>query len=267
MPTLSGVNLILIEAAEVGAEGRVELRDGRAEHLRTVLRAAPGLRVRIGLLDGPVGTGEVESAGSESVVLRCVFDGPVPAWPPVDLLLALPRPKVMKRLWAQLAALGVGRILLTNAEKVERMYFDTHVLEPGLVRERLIEGLQQACDTRLPVVTIHRRLKVLLEDELDALCPDTFRVAADPSFDRTLPAAMEDCGGRRLLLAIGPEGGWTPYELDLLARHGFAGVGLGPRILRADTACVALLAQAQAGGGSKPLHQPVHACAVPKLPA
>jgi RsmE family RNA methyltransferase len=191
----------------------------------------------------------------------------VPARPPVDLLLALPRPKVMKRLWAQVAALGVGRILLTHAAKVERMYFDTHVLAPAFIRERLVEGLQQACDTRLPEVTIHRRLKVLIEDELDALCPDANRVVADPSFDRTLPAAVAEGGGRRLLLAIGPEGGWTPYELDLLARHGFSGAGMGPRILRADTACVALLAQAQAGGGSGPAHHPVHACAVPTLPA
>lgn len=249
MPTLARVNLILIESAEVGAEGRVELRDGRAGHLRTVLRVAPGVRVRTGLLDGPVGTGEVESTGPDAVVLRCAFDGPVPARPPMDLLLALPRPKVMKRLWAQLAAMGVGRILLTNAEKVERMYFDTHVLGPAFIRERLVEGLQQACDTRLPEVSIHRRLKVLVEDELDALCPDACRIAADPSFDRPLSGALADRRGRRLLLAIGPEGGWTPYELDLLSRHGFAGVGMGPRILRADTACIAFLAQAHAGMG------------------
>lgn len=255
------VNLILVEPGEIGAGGRVALRDGRAGHLRTVLRVAPGARVRVGLLGGPVGTGEVESAGPDGVVLRCTFDGPVPPRPPVDLLLALPRPKVLKRLWAQLAAMGVGRILLTNAEKVERMYFDTHVLEPGFVRERLVEGLQQACDTRLPDVTVHRRLKVLIEDELDALCPDTCRVVADPSFDRTLSAALAACGGRRLLLAIGPEGGWTAYELELLLRHGFAGAGMGTRILRADTACIALLAQAPAGRGTGSDPGPIPSCA------
>ncbi len=246
MPTLPVVNLILIQSAEVGAEGRVVLRDGRAAHLRTVLRVAPGDRVRVGLVDGAAGTGEVESAGREGVVLRCAFDGPVPARPAVDLLLALPRPKVMKRLWAQLAAMGVGRILVTNAEKVERMYFDTHVLEPAFIRERLVEGLQQACDTRLPAVTVHRRFKVLVEDELDGLCPETLRVAADPSFTQPVASVLATRGGRRLLLAVGPEGGWTPYELDLLVRHGFAGAGMGPRILRADTACIALLAQVQA---------------------
>jgi RsmE family RNA methyltransferase len=244
------MNLILVEASELGPGGRVVLCDGRATHLRKVLNVAPGSRVRVGLLGGPAGTGDVETVGDEGVVLRCGFDGPAPGRPRVDLLLALPRPKVMKRLWAQLAAMGVGRILVTNAEKVERMYFDTHVLDPGFIRERLVEGVQQACDTRLPEVSIHRRLKPLVEDELGVLCPDTCRVVADPSFDHPPSRALTGCGVRRVLLAIGPEGGWTPYELDLLARHGFAGVGMGPRILRADTACIALLAQVQAAMGA-----------------
>ena len=240
------MNLILVEAGEMGADGRVVVRDGRGEHLRKVLRVAPGQRVRMGVVDGGAGTAEVVAVSADGVVLRCECEGPHPPRPPVDLLLAMPRPKIMKRLWAQLAAMGVGRVLVTNAEKVERMYFDTHVLDPGFIRERLIEGLQQACDTRVPVVTVHRRLKVLVEDEVEGLCPGTCRVAADPSFSRPMGAALAGRGDRRVLLAVGPEGGWTPYELDLLARHGFGGVGMGARILRADTACIALLAQVQA---------------------
>ena len=92
-----------------------------------------------------------------------------PPRPAIDLLLAAPRPKVMRRLWAQIAALGVGQIILTNAEKVERNYFDTHMLAPDTYRPLLIEGLQQARDTRLPSVSIHRRFRVLIEDELDRL--------------------------------------------------------------------------------------------------
>src|SRR5205823_10500285 len=94
---------------------------------------------------------------------HCAFDATVPPRPPIDLLLALPRPKVMRRLWAQLAALGVGQIMLTNAERVERNYFDTHVLKPECYRPLLVEGLQQARDTRLPNVSIHRQFKVLVE--------------------------------------------------------------------------------------------------------
>lgn len=234
------MNLILLDTGEA-VDGIVRLRGDRARHIREVLHAGAGDTVRVGVLDGPAGEGAVESVDRDEVLLRCRFaaTAPPPA-PPVDLLLAVPRPKVLNRLWAQLAAVGVGRIMLTNAEKVERMYFDTHVLDEAHRRARLIEGLAQARDTRLPQVSVHRRLKVLVEDELDELCGGAARVVADASFDGP-PAAAIPAEAGRVVVAVGPEGGWTPYELDLLARHGFRGFGLGPRTLRADTACIAVL--------------------------
>jgi RsmE family RNA methyltransferase len=150
----------------------------------------------------------------------------------------------MRRLWAQIAALGVGRIILTNAGKVERNYFDTHILEPATYRPLLIEGLQQAKDTRLPVVSIHRQFKPLVEDQLDALFGTGLRVAADPSATKPLGDAVRESREERILLAIGPEGGWNAFELGLLSAHGFQPIGMGPRTLRTDTACVALLALA-----------------------
>jgi RsmE family RNA methyltransferase len=160
----------------------------------------------------------------------------------MDLLLALPRPKVMRRLWAQLAALGVGRIILTNAARVERNYFDTHVLDPAFYRPLLIEGLQQAQDTHLPRVSIHRRFRPLVEDELDAQSTADARVVAHPAENATPIAGAWPRGATRVLLAVGPEGGWDDFELRLLDDRGFRPVSLGARTLRTDTACVALIA-------------------------
>jgi RsmE family RNA methyltransferase len=233
------VNVILLEPSEVDANGHATVRDARAVHLRDVLHIVPGSNVRIGVIDGALGTACVQTIDAHAIELRCAFDA-IPPRPPVDLLLALPRPKVMRRLWAQLAALGVGRIILTNAERVERPYFDTHVLSPACYRPLLIEGLQQARDTRLPVVSIHRRFRVLVEDELDALSAGARRLVADPHATMSISAAAEDA--ERVLLAVGPEGGWNAFEIDLLVAHGFQPVSLGARTLRTDTACVALLA-------------------------
>ena len=240
------MNLIIIEPRELADGGRVMLSDRRAGHLRDVLRSQPGQVLRVGLLDGPRGTAVVETADAAGVTLRCAWGKDVPPIPRVDLLLALPRPKVLRRLWAQLAALGVGRILLTNAARVERVYFDTHVLDAATYRPLLIEGLQQVQDTRLPEVGIHRQLKILVEDQLDTLFPDSLRLIADPSVRQPLADAVPGNFSGRLLLAVGPEGGWTAYEIELLARHSFQPVGLGPRTLRTDTACLALLALAHA---------------------
>ena len=221
------------------------LSEDQARHARDVLRVVPGQDVRVGIVDGPRGIGRVVHA--DSVELECTFDPDPPPVPDIDLLLALPRPKVMRRLWAQLAALGVGRIILTNAARVERNYFDTHVLDAQGYRPLLIEGLQQAQDTRLPRVSIHRRFRPLIEDELDSLCPVGARLVAHPGEHAMSIASAWPRDTARVLLAVGPEGGWDDFELRLLGERGFNPVSLGPRTLRTDTACIALLAGLRAG--------------------
>lgn len=236
------MNLILVDERDVFDAGTVTLSDARATHLLNVLRVVPGQAVRVGVVDGALGVGTVEMARDSRVTMRCVFETEIPPRPRVDVLLALPRPKVMRRLWAQLAALGVGQIILTNAERVERHYFDTHVLTEASYRPLLIEGLQQARDTRLPVVSIHRQFRILVEDHLNGFFGEGIRLVADPSGATSIGAALSDHRDRRVLLAIGPEGGWNAFELSLLEAHGFQRVGLGTRALRVDTACAALLA-------------------------
>ena len=236
------MNIILLEHHEAADAASVRLDDGRARHIAEVLKVAAGQTIQIGMIDGPLGVGTILSLHHNAVTLHCEFERTVPPAPAVDLLLALPRPKVMKRLWAQLAALGVARVLLVNAARVERQYFDTHVLAPASYRPLLIEGLQQARDTRLPVVSIHRRLKVLIEDELDTLSVEATRLFADPGAARSIAATIGASRPDRCLLAVGPEGGWTDFERDMFRAHGFQDVSMRPRTLRSDTACIALLA-------------------------
>ncbi|MEO7190129.1 MAG: RsmE family RNA methyltransferase [Vicinamibacterales bacterium] len=263
------MNLLLLESHELDADTHVRLSGPRADHLIRILKVTPGASVRVGIIDGPVGEGIVADVAAGTVDLRCRFGTDVPARPTVDLLLALPRPKVLRRLWPQLAALGVGRIILTNASRVERVYFDTHVLTEACYRALLVEGLQQARDTRLPLVSVHRQFRKLIEDELDPLAPAAARLVAHPDSDRDVTVAIErascrrqapapetadpgsgDPGNRQMptphagpvLLAIGPEGGWNEFELALLGAHRFEAISMGPRTLRTDTATIALLA-------------------------
>ena len=240
------MNLILLEPDEIAADGAAILSGARARHVREVLKAEPGEEIRVGVIDGPVGTATVMEDGKE-LRLRCLWTGERPPVPRVDLLLAMPRPKVMNRLWPVLASLGVGRILVCNAWKTERNYFDTHVLDPAHIRAGLIEGLQQARDTRLPQVSVHRQFRKLIEDELARLGPYAARWVAHPG----PPSGFSPVPGEgRIILAVGPEGGWTPFELGLLAEHCFMPVSWGPRALRTDTACAVLLGLAHAQGSA-----------------
>lgn len=238
------MNLILIEPRELLPSGEVILTDGRARHILDVLRAVPGQTIRLGVMNGPMGPAQVLSVdqGRGVVALAC-SPGDTPPVPAIDLLLAVPRPKVLRRLWAQIAALGVRRIILTNASRVERNYFDTHMLDAAVYGPLLVEGLQQARDTHLPHVSVHRQFRVLVEDHLNDLTGPSVRLVAHPA----APQRIADAIGRpsddtRIVLAVGPEGGWNPFELDLLAARGFTAVDMGPRTLRSDTACIALLA-------------------------
>jgi 16S rRNA (uracil1498-N3)-methyltransferase len=237
------MNLLLLEADEFATDGTATVTGDRARHLLDVLGATVGSPLRIGVIDGTAGIGVVTAAGEGSVSVRWVEKDGVPPRPRVDLLLALPRPKVLQRLWAQIAALGVGQVMLTNASKVERYYFDSHVLRPGGYRPLLVEGLQQARDTRLPVVSMHRQFRKLIEDDLDGLFDGGVRLLAHPGTGTTrIGAALRRLAPQdRVLLAVGPEGGWNEFERALLVRHRFVEVALGPRTLATTTAVVALL--------------------------
>jgi len=245
------MNMILIQPSEMDEASCVVLTGERSRHIHHVLKATVGTSLRIGMLNGPQGTGTIRSMDGETVKLDCRFEALVSERPSVDLLLAMPRPKVLKRLWAQFSALGVDRIILVRAEKVERYYFDSHVVEPDFYTPLLIEGLQQARCTHLPEVIVKPLFKPFVEDELETLFHGCRKLLADPSGDLRLGALLQNCGhDERIVLAIGPEGGWTSYELEMLKQRGFELFGMGDRILRTDTATVGLLAMLADWAGS-----------------
>ena len=181
--------------------------------------------------------------------------------PKVYLLLALPRPLQLSRILPMVSQLGVDQLILTNAMKVPKDYFGSHIFrKPEVLRGLLMEGLAQSGDVRLPNVHVTKRLKVFVEDELDELFPpeEVVRVIAHPQ-RRDIdgrevgpaPLRMTDIEfpksdkPRRLLVAVGPEGGWKePYELDMFRDKGFQQITLGTRVLRSDVAVVSLLSLA-----------------------
>ncbi len=233
------MNRIIVTAGEVGPGGLVHLDDARFAHIREVLRADVGDRVRAGVLRGALHDGaRLAEIDGHHCVLE-LGEGREPPPPPrVDLLLALPRPKCMKRLWPQLAAMGVGRIFIVNAEKVEPEYWGAQVLREKVYMPLVVDGLAQAGDTRVPEIRVERRLKPLLEDEIGVMYGTGCKFIAHPG--DCWPS--EHLTGEGLIVAVGPEGGWSTYELDMFSDNGFIRMGLGERTLRTDTACIALIA-------------------------
>jgi len=241
------MNLLLLAPEELSADGTATLSGRRARHAREVLAVSPGESLRAGVLGGRIGRATVLRASAAEIRVRVELDSDPPPRPGVDLLLALPRPKALKKVLPAIASLGVDRVVLVNAARVEKSYFDSKVLAPASLAELLQQGLEQARDTQPPEVLVRERFRPFVEDELDALfAADPVRLAAHPSPDGA-PAAFEGSAGKRALLAVGPEGGWVPFELELFARCGFRRFSAGPRILRVEAAVPYLLGRLAAG--------------------
>jgi len=248
------VNRILFERGEI-RDGRATFSDVRAEHVLNVLHGTEGQTLKTGVLDGPVGTSVIERIEGNAVIVRCTHETPsLPPW--VDLILAPPRPRAMKRLLPQLASLGVRRIVLVGAEKVEKAFWGAQLLKEEIYRPLLIDGLQQAGTTAVPTVETFKSFRHFAERKLDAhFKGQPTRFVAHPASlgEATLLSLPAGTGHRQKrqecrfpevpVLAVGPEGGWTDEEVGMLEEKGFARMSLGPRILRTDTALIALISR------------------------
>ena len=227
------MNLLLLTDEDFLPDGTVRLTGARAARARDALQAAAGEQIRVGRLDGRVGLARATGASSDELRLQVALSAEPPARPGVDLLLAMPRPKALKRILSSSASLGVDRIFLLNAARVEKSYFDSKVLEASFCRKLLTEGIEQAQDTKLPTVLLRDRFKPFVEDELDQLIgPHVRRVLADPSGGA--PGLLVPGEGRRTAVAIGPERGWVPFELEQLTARGFRAISFGQRTLRVE---------------------------------
>ena len=237
------MNRILLEPDEV-RDGFATFGGPRAEHVLGVLHGEVGQVLKTGEIGGLVGTSEIVAVGADgSVTVRVSHDvAPLPSW--VDIVLAPPRPRALKRLLPQLATMGVGTVTLVGAKKVERDFWGATLLQEENYRPLLVDGLMQGgVATELPRIELRRNFRKFVNEELDAAYPTARRLVAHPGGASGGSAAAAPVPPGRLLLAIGPEGGWTDEEISLLEAHGFARYSLGRRILRTDTATVALLAR------------------------
>ena len=246
------MNLVLLDDGDLIVGGHARLRGPRARHIVEVHRAVIGDTLRVGLVGGLIGRGVVTALSSDEVVLSVQFSEVPPPASDVDLLLAMPRPKMLRRLLAAVASMGVKGVTLVNGARVEKSYFDSPLLAPAAIDDALRLGLSQARDTIPPHVIIERRFRPFIEDRTHLVWPaPTRRLLAHPDADRDLSEVMSAIGTDRsssdprspIVLAVGPEGGWVPFEVELMEAHGFQPFTAGPRVLRVDTAVPFLLGQ------------------------
>ncbi len=233
------MNLILLLPEDIVAPSRVRISGRRLQHIILVHRAGIGDDLTVGMVNGRMGTGRITSLDSMSAGMDVLLDQDPPEKLPLTVLLALPRPKVLRRMLYSLTVLGARRIILINSARVEKSYWQTPFLHDEAVRNQLLLGLEQARDTVLPEVLVRKLFKPFVEDELPDLSRGTLRFLAHPPAASECPRAVHD----PLTLAIGPEGGFVPYEIEKLQACGFTPISLGSRVLNVETAVPSLIAR------------------------
>lgn len=228
----------MLEPGERTADGSARIAGERLVHLREVQQWQAGDVLRAGEIDGQLGEARIVAIDEQAAVLRVesLDQAPPPALP-CTLVLALPRPKMLKRILVDATSLGIKRICLINSYHVDKSYWSSPQLGADAIGEKCRLGLAQAIDTRLPRVTLHKRFRPFVEDELPAIIGDSRALLAHPAGDTECPRNLTGPA----TLVVGPEGGFIPFEVDLLRAAGCQAVTLGARILRVDTAVPVLL--------------------------
>jgi RsmE family RNA methyltransferase len=228
--------ILLFDSDFIIGTGRARLSGRRLQHIKTVHRAKAGDELIVGLIQGKLGRGRVVTLNETALEMEVTLDRDPPAPLPVILLLAMCRPKSLKKALHAAVCVGIKKIYIMETWRVEKSYWESPVLLQEKREETIHLALEQSVDTIPPVIEIRRRFKPFVEDEVPELAKGRCALAAHPSAGKQCPFNI----GQPSVLAIGPEGGFIPFEIDLLQKQGFKPVSLFPRVLRVEEAIPAL---------------------------
>ncbi len=231
------MNLVILFPEDFIDKDTVVLKGRRAKHAQSVLHAREGDTIRVGILNGLMGHGRVTGSDADSITMTVQCDIIPPNPLPVTLICAMQRPKTMRKILQVAASMGVKHIIIIECWKVEKSYWNSPLLTAENIREELLLGLEQGKDTVMPKVELKRRFKPFAEDELPDLAENTFALIAHPDAAAPCPHCLEG----EAVIAIGPEGGFTDYEVSQFVNAGFSPVYLGERVVRSEFAVAALI--------------------------
>ena len=226
------MNIVLLEPNQITTTDNIwQIENQRQlQHLQQHIQLNCGDTLKVGVRNGQRYLTEVISVSEQQIRIRPIQVEAIPAKLPVHLILALPRPKVLRRIIMDAVTLGVERISLIHSYRVDKSYWQTPFLQQ--LDQYVTLGLEQAGDTVAPQIEIYKRFKPFVEDVLPSLITaDRPAYVAHPYAERKMPFAIEHA----CTIVIGPEGGFIPYEIDLLTKNGCQAFSLGNRILRTET--------------------------------
>lgn len=228
------------------AGARVVLPEVTANHLARVLRLREGDPCVLFNGDGHDHDGRIASIGKREVVVELQASRAVDTESPlhVTLLQGIARGEKMDLILQKATELGVAAIMPVVAERTE-VKLDAERAEKRVAHWRSViaSACEQSGRARVPTLSA----PASLNEAARGIAGDALRLTLDPTGHVSLATMQVTTGA--VVVAIGPEGGWSPRDREILAAAGFTGLRLGPRILRTETAGLAAIAALQSRFG------------------
>ena len=238
------VTRVHVDAAlSVGAT--IALPEAAATHLVRVLRLQAGDACVLFNGDGNDYEARIGSVGKRSVAAGVVGAHAVDKESPlrITLVQGIARGEKMDWILQKATELGIHGIVPVSSERSE-VKLDAERAGKRLAHWRsvVVAACEQSGRARVPDVAAARSLQAALLD-----LPEAPRFLLDPEAKQSIAHTQSLAGS--CVLAVGPEGGWSPRDRDALHQAGFSGLRLGPRILRTETAGIAAIAALQSRFG------------------
>ena len=226
-------------APETIKTGTPEILGSEARHMARVLRLSKGDTVE--LFDGS-GSGyraQIVSATPNQIKFRILVSFPLPSESPIQITLAqgFLKDRKMDELIRPLTELGIHRwIPFFSSRSVPCP--DKNRLQKRSARwgKIAIEAAKQCKRGRIPHIEPALALDDVLKASEQTALKLLFHEEAGKGFEEPIPAPAQP---NAILVIVGPEGGFTADEVERARSHGFVAAGMGPRILRAQTAAIA----------------------------
>lgn len=227
------MNIILFN--ELKAENFLPFSDFRGEHIQKVLRLAVGDQFSAGVINAKKGNAVILSIEADGYRFS-YEESPAPLVPlyPVTLLVAQVRPICMRRILREAVSLGVKQIILTGADTTEKSYGNANLYKNGEYHSILLDGAMQSGETGVSEVLFARSL----DHAMHLLEEKNTRILLDNVVE-SKPLSLFELPLSPVVLAIGPERGFSDRERSVMQASGFISATLGSRILRTETACSA----------------------------
>lgn len=240
------VNRVHVESAlAVGA--RIALPEGAAAHLLRVLRLGVGDGCVLFNGDGHDYDARIVATGKRSGEVEVTAVHAVDSESPLRIVLVqgVARGEKMDWIVQKATELGVAGFVPVSSERSEvRLDGERAARRLAHWRSVVVAACEQSGRATAPDVAAPLPLAAALPHLPQA----SLRLTLDPEAGDGI-ATLPDPGGRPVVIAIGPEGGWSPRDRSVLADAGFNGMRLGPRILRTETAGMAAIVALQSRFG------------------